>query len=152
MPEVLFAFLASAFSLFLSLSVFRARPGDFLNHALSMGFFFGFWIAVSFSHLLLVDPSPFFVSNMYRFCYFLVILDTGFFLLFSLGFLKGPGNLTVHVPVATILALALLNLTGLTLWKATYHAAVYAQENGPLYVVFVLAKRFWAEGPSSVCS
>jgi hypothetical protein len=58
---------------------------------------------------------------MYRVCYFLVVLATGFFFLFALGFLKGDhsGRTTTKFLAVVILTLALLNLTGLTLRSAT---------------------------------
>jgi signal transduction histidine kinase len=143
MLGIVFAFLAASFSFFLSLTVYRARPGSFLNRTLAGAFlFFALWIMGSYSHLLLAEPSPYFVTKMYRICYFLVVLATGFFFLFALGFLKGghPGKRKTLVLEVLILALAALNLTGLTLRKATYHQGIYSQVNGPLYAVFVLTE------------
>lgn len=143
MPRIVFAFLVTALSLFLSLSVYRARPGSFLNRTLALGWlFFALWIGVSYSHLLVVDPSSYFLTNMYRVCYFLIVLATGCLFLFALAFLRGghPGKRTVRFLTAAILALALLNLTGLTLRQVVSLKGAFSQENGPLYAVFVLTE------------
>lgn len=121
MIMLVFSILVATFSLFLSFPLYRARPENFLNRSLAAGFaFFGSWIAFSYSNLLLVDPSPRYVTWMYRVCYTLIVMATSFFFLFALGFLRGghPGRKALQVLAIIITFLALLNLTGLTLREA----------------------------------
>ncbi len=149
MIHLVFMFLLAAFSIFLSLLIFRARPGNFLNRAMAAALlFYGLWMANAYSNQLFADVGSGYVTWMYRVCYFLIVLSTGSFFLFALAYLRGgrPGKAVTRILAAAILLLALINLTGLTLRQATYQGGVYSQENGPLYAVFVLTEAFLGGG------
>lgn len=134
------SYICAAFALLLSVVIYRAHRGSFLNRTLAVAFFFlSLWMVASDVSRFMGDPSPLLVTWEYRICYFLIVLSEGFFMLFCLGFLKGghPGRGWTRPLYALVASLALVNLTPWTLSEAIHVNETYTQTNGPLHPLFI---------------
>jgi len=130
----------AAFSVFLSLLVYRAGRRRFVNRIFSVALlFFAAWIGCAFLNEFAGEYGRDFLTTQFRACYALIVPATGALFLFGLGFLEGgrPKRAWILLVAATSLAVALANLTPWFLRWVDYDGIGYRQETGPLYPFYL---------------
>ncbi|MDY6794393.1 MAG: ATP-binding protein [Actinomycetota bacterium] len=139
MFEFITTALEASVILVLAFLVYRSGKYSFLNRSFSLFLLFlATWILCGFPHLLVTEPSTYFVTLEFRLAHCMAILATGTFFLFSLGFLRGrkPRHLLL-TGVSLITALmAFCSLTDLIIKRVSYSEGRFLITNGTMFALF----------------
>ncbi|MFW6114005.1 MAG: ATP-binding protein [Actinomycetota bacterium] len=139
MIEFIITALEASVILVLAFLVYKSGKDNFLNRTFSLFLFFlAAWTLCGFPHLLVEEPSAYYVTFEFRLAHCTAILATGMFFLFSLGFLAGrkPGRVWVSgITLATVLT-AFCSLTDLIISRVTYTDGRFLIANGDMFTLF----------------
>ena len=139
MAEFVTTVLLAVLLMVLAVLVYRSGKRNFLNRSFSLCLFFlAAWLMCGFPHLLVSEPSSYFVTLEFRLAHCTGCLTIGVFFLFSLGFYTGkrPSMYTLWTTALLMAFLALSSLTDLIIKEVTYSDGRFIISNGPLIAIY----------------